>query len=71
VALVQVARDAHTPVVLPAHHLAGIEDGAPAYGPVPDFGVGTVTLGADAALVRIWTWKPTDAGARPARRKGR
>jgi alpha-glucosidase len=71
VALVHVARDAHAPVVLPAHHLAGIENGAPAYGPGPEIGAGTVTLGADSALVRIWTWKPTDGGARHARRRGR
>ncbi|HET7801457.1 MAG TPA: glycoside hydrolase family 13 protein [Humibacillus xanthopallidus] len=71
VALVHVARNAHAPVVLPAHHLAGIENGAPAYGPGPEIAGGTVTLGADNALVRIWTWKPTDGGARHARRKGR
>jgi alpha-glucosidase len=71
VALVHVARAAHAPVTLPAHHLAGIEAGASAYGPRPEIGEVAVTLGADTALVRIWTWTPTDAGARHARRKGR
>jgi len=71
VALVHIARAAHAPVSLPAAHLAGISTGTPAYGPAPEIREDAVTLGAEAALVRIWTWKPTDAGARLARRKER
>ncbi|MEO7449114.1 MAG: glycoside hydrolase family 13 protein [Humibacillus sp.] len=70
VALVHVARAAHDPIVLPARLLAGIEAGAPAYGPSPDVHGGSVTLRADAALVRVWVWKPTDGGPRHTRRRG-
>jgi len=70
VALVHVARAAHPPVSLALNHLAGIEGGAPLYGPPPEIGEGAATLSADDALVRIWTWKPTDGGARHARRRG-
>jgi alpha-glucosidase len=70
VALVHVARAAHDPVVLPARLLAGIEAGSPAYGPAPELGGESVTLRADAALVRVWVWKPTDGGPRSTRRRG-
>ena len=71
VALVHVARAAHQPLVLDTRHLAGVETGAPAYGPAPKVGSRAVTLSAEQPLVRIWTWKPTDEGARPARRRRR
>ncbi|MCU1538262.1 MAG: alpha amylase catalytic region [Humibacillus sp.] len=70
VALVHVARGPHEPVVLPTSLLAGIEAGVSAYGPPLEVDGAGVTLRADAALVRVWTWKPTDGGPRHTRRRG-
>ncbi|WP_083707256.1 glycoside hydrolase family 13 protein [Intrasporangium flavum] len=70
VALVHVARAAHEPVVVERRHLGGIEDGASAYGPAPKLGARAVTLSATGPGVRIWTWKPTDGGAKHVRRRG-
>ena len=71
VALVHVARAAHEPIVLDTRHLAGIDTGTPAYGSAPKVGTRAVTLSAGGPLVRIWTWKPADEGARHPRRRRR
>ncbi len=67
-ALVHIARRAHEPVRVDARHLAGVEAGRTAYGQAPDFADGTVTLSAAEPGVSVWTWRPTDGGARHARR---
>jgi alpha-glucosidase len=68
-ALVHVARAAHEPIRLPVRHLAGIGTGRAAYGPAPRIGKRQVTLPASGPQVRVWTWKPTDGGPRPRRRR--
>jgi alpha-glucosidase len=70
VALVHVSRAAHEPVVLESRHLAGIEQGDSAYGAAPRFADRGVTLAASGPGVSIWTWRPTDGGARHVRRRG-
>lgn len=60
VVLVHLARAAHEPIELPAAALAGIAGGRAAYGPGIEVGGEQVRLDAGAALVRVWTWAPSE-----------